>query len=128
MSNPKSQNFIIPFIIYPFDVMVSVNQTDDELLKSVKQFGLNRNDISEILNLHETVKARTLMLLTTNQTFIRLKSKPKKASEYGTLQHEIFHAIDFIFRKIGISLSADSDEAYAYLIGYLTEKIYEKLK
>lgn len=124
----KSQNFIIPLIVYPFDVMVSVNQTDDELLKSVKQFGLNRNDISEILNLHETVKARTLMLLTTNQTFIRLKSKPKKTSEYGTLQHEIFHAIDFIFRKIGISLSADSDEAYAYLIGYLTEKIYEKLK
>lgn len=124
----KAQNFIIPLVIYPFDIMVSVGQTDDELLKSVKQFGLNRNDISEVLNLHETVKGRTLMLLETNQTFMRLKGKPKTTIEFGSLQHEIFHAADFILRKIGISLSADSDEAYAYLIGYLTEKIYEKLK
>jgi len=123
----KAQNFIIPLVIYPFDIMFSVGQTDAELLKSVKRYGLNKSDIEEMLNMPTTILGRTLMLLETNHTFIRLKSKPKKASEYGTLQHEIFHAIDFILRKIGISLSADSDEAYAYLIGYLTEKIYEKL-
>ena len=124
----KSQNFIVPLVIYPFDIMVSINQTDDELLKSVKRYDLKKDDIEDLLEMPKTMLGRTLMLLETNNTFIRLRVKPKNPKEYGTLQHEIFHAVDFILRKIRITLSADSDEAYAYLIGYVTEKIYEKVK
>ena len=62
----------------------------------------------------------------TNQTVIRLDEIPGTCADYGTLQHEIFHAVDQIFRRIGMNLSEDSDEAYAYMIGYLTQEIYKR--
>lgn len=127
MRSNKNINFLVPLQVYPFDIMVSIDQTDEQLLKSVKKYGINSNDIEEIINLPKTVKGRTLIIYGTNQTFIRLIKHPKKPTDYNALHHEIFHAVDFILRKIGIKLSQDSDEAYAYLIGYVTEKIYEKL-
>ena len=45
-----------------------------------------------------------------------------------TLNHEIFHAVDWILRKaVGITLSDDSDEVYAYTIAWLQRKIYQKI-
>lgn len=123
----KSKNFIIPLIIYPFDVMISIGQTDIELIKSVKKYGLTKDDIHELLDLPTTLQGRAVLLFETNHSFIRLKKSPKTTKEFGTLAHEIFHSVDFILRTIGITLSKDSDEAYAYLIGYLTEKIYDNL-
>lgn len=52
---------------------------------------------------------------------------PKSVTDYGTLAHEIFHAVTFILTRIGMSLTNESDEAYAYLIGYLTKEIYKHI-
>ena len=46
-----------------------------------------------------------------------------------TLNHEIFHATDYLLRKkVWITLSDDSDETYAYTIAWMQWKFYEYIK
>ena len=122
-SKKRSLNVIIPLVVYTFDVMLSIGQTNGELKKSLEKY---RCDWSDLLELSPTSLGRTVMT-DSNHTIIRFTKWPETCQQYGTLAHEIFHAVDFIFKRIGITLSEDSDEAYAYMIGYLTEEIYKKL-
>ena len=43
---------------------------------------------------------------------------------YGTITHEALHATDLILNHAGVRLSAESVEAYAYLIGWVADQIY----
>lgn len=46
-----------------------------------------------------------------------------------TLNHEIFHATDYLLREhVGITLSNDSDETYAYTMAWMQNKFYEYIK
>lgn len=42
-----------------------------------------------------------------------------------TVAHEIFHCAVALLNHLGMSISNDSEEAYAYLIGYMTKEIYK---
>jgi hypothetical protein len=50
---------------------------------------------------------------------------PKTAQDMGFLSHEIFHAACAVMDAIGSKPSEDSEEVYAYLITFLTQKIIE---
>lgn len=43
---------------------------------------------------------------------------------HRTLGHEIFHAGYKALDAMGFTLTDDSQEAYAYLIGFITEQFY----
>lgn len=43
----------------------------------------------------------------------------------GVLAHEITHVTYLILRDVGMELTDSSQEAYAYLNGYITEKVYD---
>ena len=120
-SKKQSLNAVIPLVLYPFDLMVSCGQTDDQLKASLKKYGIEWQD-RLILDCpaHYVRLAR-------NQPVIRTANYPITVTDYGILQHEIFHATDQILRYIGINLTDDSDEAYAYLIEYITREVYKKL-
>jgi len=51
---------------------------------------------------------------------------PKTAQDMGFLSHEIFHAACAIMGGIGSKLSDDSEEVFAYLITFLTQRIIEE--
>ena len=36
----KSKNFIIPLVVYPFDVMVSLGETDEQLKKALSKYNV----------------------------------------------------------------------------------------
>ena len=42
---------------------------------------------------------------------------------YGIIAHEIVHIVNSIFKRTGIELDVDNDEAQAYLTGYLMKEI-----
>lgn len=42
--------------------------------------------------------------------------------------HECVHAANSIFRSCGIKLDIDNDEPYAYLLGWIYEKVEQALK
>jgi hypothetical protein len=118
-------NFIFSLEVYPFDVMVSVGQTDDDLKEILKGVGVDPN-LDDNWRYEQTGVWRAISF-PGNQTLLRLPNKPESVDEHGTLAHEIFHVCDFILHKVGVTLTRESDEAYAYLIGFVTKKIYEHL-
>ncbi len=125
----KAKNFIIPLVVYPFDIMFSIGETDEQLLKVLEQrlpedaFEVCKEDEC-LLNFKEMDNGRTVFLNKGGQTIIRLCRTPSK----GTIAHEIFHAVEFLFRKLNMPLTLENDEAYAYLIGYITEQFYANIK
>lgn len=129
----KSLNFIIPLVVFPFDVMVSIGQSDEEFIASIKKYcpedAFNELMQDKILcNMPDTVQARTINVIEGGQTIIRLKQYPKTPVQYGYLGHEIFHAATFIMDRMGIEfVLMKSDECFAYTIGYITTEIYKKL-
>ena len=118
----KSINFILPLVIYPLDIMVSIAQTDCELRKELIKCGSVWNDIMKCLG------DGLYVMTPSNQSLIRIKKYPITPREYGILQHEIFHAVTNIMHRIGMKfIILKSDEAYAYLVQYITEAIYTKM-
>lgn len=114
------KNIIIPLVVYPFDIMVSINQSDKDLSIELIRYGIE--DISELV-LSETTRGRTVMF-EGNQTVIRLRSL-----DTPVLCHEVFHAVTFILSKVGIPLEVmKSDEAYAYLIEYVVGEVLKRGK
>lgn len=61
-----------------------------------------------------------------NATLVYLSLLPKDAEGYAILAHEIMHAAFMLAKKIGIECSSDSEEVYAYLIQFLTEKVLQE--
>ncbi len=119
---------LIPLVIYPFDIMVMMGYSDEEVREELSQYKfISEKDISLTMLEKETVRGRTV-LFETNQTFIRIPEIPVTPLDYGFLQHEIFHAVTYIMYKVGMKLKIGiSDEAYSYLVGYVTERIYEEI-
>lgn len=121
----KSLNFIIPLVVYPFDVMVSMGQTDEQLEKILDKYLIEAPDTTWKWH-NETAQGR-FCILSSNQGLIKLRNIPETPVQYGYLQHEIFHYVTHILDRIGMKLILmKSDEAYAYMIGYLTEEIYKR--
>ena len=100
--------------------MFSFGQSDIELKKSLSKYNIEWKDNMKLSSVGKYI------MLDNNQSIIRLDRIPETCADYGTLSHEIFHSVDTIFRFIGMNLTEDSDESYAYMIGYLTTQIYTR--
>ena len=120
----NSLNFIVSLGVYPFDVMVSIGESDEEVRKQLENRGIN---VSQTDFTHSSQQSGRTAIFSENVVLLRIYNSQKSAMWHGVLAHEIFHASEFVLERIGMRLTLDSDEAYAYLIGYLTEKIYEKI-
>lgn len=119
----ETVNKIIPIDIYNTDLLVVVGTTEDleNALKGhlgeeegEEAYALMAEDISDI-------SLGRSALLECGAVAMWMPD----ASDKATMAHEIFHVVTYITEKVGIRLSHDSDEAYAYLIGYITKKVNE---
>lgn len=55
--------------------------------------------------------------------------QPRTAREYGTLAHEMLHAVRSMLQDhIGIKHNYDTDEAYCYALGHAVSKTIEALR
>jgi hypothetical protein len=128
MKKNKSYYFIVPLQVYPFDVMISVDESDHTLLTRLIKYGNKKEDCYELMCMSESVLART-MILPSGQTVIRIKKQKSNIEMTALMSHEIFHAVTFILDRLGMKLELlISDEAYAYLIQYLTKEIFKRIK
>lgn len=46
----------------------------------------------------------------------------------NTVDHELFHATYAVMDWVGIPLTDDTEEAYAYLLDYLSKEFYERYR
>lgn len=120
----KQINFIVPLGVYPFDVMCSFGQNDKELRKALERHNIEW--LPEMAMEQRTGSGRYL-LLEGNQSLIWLYNYPTMPEDHGTLAHEIYHCVYQVLKHLGMKPSHNSEEAYAYLTGYLTTEIYKQL-
>ena len=108
---------VIPIDVYGHDIVVSIGQSDVDLYRelqeniSEKQFDKHMANQKSIATTHK---------LKTGCILIRFKDD---IDNPGIVAHEAFHAIVFLFKKIGIEYCYESEEAYAYSLEYLTNQI-----
>lgn len=61
-------------------------------------------------------------------TILWLPSIPKTSIQLSDLAHEIFHVVCQIMNRVSIPLTISSEEAYCYLIGYITKEFWRNVK
>lgn len=121
MKKEKGQFLLIKGTVYPFDTLVTTAD-HDAVCAYIEKRGYVL-DASEREQLEMGGVGRTVMLRG-GQTIIRLEpAKTKIGIDVADLAHEIAHAAHFLFDRIGIKHSHDSDEAYAYYQAYLMREV-----
>jgi len=124
MSKSAKRKAIISFEVYPFDCAVFIGHSDEEVEKELRDIGLDLSS-EELEAIRMEGDGRSAML-EGGQSVLRLKKLSKVSmKDMGVLSHEVFHVVDFLFERIGLQLTRSSDEAYAYMIQYLTKKVLE---
>lgn len=132
VKKPKKAFTVIDVPIYKGWVMVSINQTDDEFVRSyMKARGIADRTIAEIAcshvqQDHDVEQGKTAHM--NGNVMIRVYSEVETPEQFNTLVHELLHATDFILDYRGLKLVDGSDEAYTYLIGYLMEETMKAYK
>lgn len=127
MKRTTSSIFVVDHAGYPFDVMVAIGASDGEVVDALQTRGCDPNeDETFAIKMAQNGKGKTVVLRG-GQTVLRLLGWTGIPDDWGHLAHEIFHAVEFLMHRIGISLCDQSDEAYAYAIGNLTVRIVTEL-
>lgn len=122
---PKHIFFKIPVDIYKRDIAFSFGLDYEEYEKKLKKL-LPDTAHYEIKESYCCGLGRTYRF-TTKQIVVSMPNLPFTNQEFGTLAHEIFHAVTMLLANCGLRLSDKSDEAYAYLISFVTEHLYSKI-
>lgn len=125
-----SKNFIIPLTPFPFDVMVSLNQSNKDLDDNLKIYSrsINDDEVLKELGTRKKYGGRTIKFIG-GQTILRLNFMPQVNDpfEMALLQHEIFHVIEFLLADIEVPLNNHTSEIYAYMLQNLTSEVYKHL-
>ena len=126
----KSKTFGIFVPIYEAMVIVSYNTSQDALIKALKADEVcDEKDILvfELSKEEYTPTPKGAITIEMGNVYIIDISKhDNKFSLHNTITHELFHVVHMLLQQKGLKLTDDSQEAYAYLIGYLTEEIYRE--
>lgn len=119
--------FILPLVAYPFEILVSMDEEDEIVRKRLIKYGDDEEEIKYALEMQGV--GRFCLLEKNTHCIIGIKSLPNKYKLMGVIAHEVFHCVTILLDHIGMKMILEtSDEAYAYLTGYICEEIYRKLK
>lgn len=118
-------NKVISIDVYNTDMLLVIG-TQEELKLALEEH-LGKEEAEESYNvMAEDISNISLgrsAFLDSGQVVLWMPNSKDKA----TLAHEIFHIVCYIMEKVGISLRYESEEAYAYLIGFITDKVNDAL-
>lgn len=115
---------IIPIEIYSRDVMVHFGSRKKLRKELSKHF--TKDDADSISENFAEVSLGKTVILSGGQLILFMPQPPKSIADYAVLQHEIFHVAFFVLEKAGIILNDTCDEAYSYLIQFLTKRILQE--
>ena len=110
---------VINIELYPFDVIVSIGQTNDELYEDISG-NLTKK---QFLKIFKNQSSPALTAYKKGQPLIIRFLKEETFNNVGIIAHEAFHAVSYILSNIGIPFSLDTEEAYTYLLQYLVNEI-----
>jgi hypothetical protein len=108
---------VIPLEVFGHDIIVSIGQSDEDLYEEIKE-NISKKKFDKKMTNQKSIA--TTFKLKTGCILIRFKDD---INDPGIVAHEAFHAIVYLFEKIGIDFAYESEEAYAYTLEYLTNQI-----
>jgi hypothetical protein len=114
----KAKHFIIDYTVYPFDLLVSVCESDTTV-RQILEDKLPNDLHSEIDIVLEKSNARTVFF-PSGATIIRFSGEPTP----GLIAHEALHAVEFLMNHIGNGIV---DESWNYLLQYIVSQINKNL-
>lgn len=118
------KHFFIDHGTFPFDIAVFIGYEHLEMLKRLEKLTELTEEEKEELEMEGL--GRTVML-SGNRTVMQFKNIVCPIKFHGIVNHEIFHAVEFLFDRVGIPHdSSTTSESYAYQGQYLTEKFYKE--
>lgn len=109
----------IPVSIYRMTVAVfwEINLADALLYCKERGCSLSIKEAKEIVSFADGAAGLASNIGAKNtDVLVWLRERPRRASSYGTLYHELYHAVDYISASHKLS---DEREARAYLFEYL---------
>lgn len=117
--------------MYHRSLFISIGESDPVLEKKLQKWNITQEEIDS-LKYDGTTSMGKCYCFNNGAGIIRLKQYPNTPESQGSLAHEIFHMTTFFMERVGIGIlntenDKGNDEAYAYLCGYITEKIYNLL-
>ena len=115
-----------------FELFIGDGNGQKLLNKVIKYFSLNDESIKELKELIVDHPVRGLFNEIRDDEEISISSNiyiPNYSivELESTIVHECVHLVSNIFRKIGIKHCNETDEPYAYLMGYFSYFIFEKI-
>ncbi len=121
------QHFIVDCGIYPFDIFCYFGNDRDNMLHIItEEKGVLHEDVEWLRE--QDYKSGKSVILPSGQLLLWMPQVPNSKYLLAVLAHEIFHCACFVVERVGIVYEPDvSDEAYAYLLQHITEKIYDNL-
>lgn len=119
----KNKPYIINVDLYKHDILVFFGDKNVLIKKLEKYFEYYQ--IDKFNRCIKTEKGCAYMV-DTGQLILYMPNIPKKLDDFVILNHEIFHCTTLILKRIGVFLSPESEEAYAYLLEYITQKVFSK--
>lgn len=125
MSNPQA--FIIDIDIYASRIHILHNHSTEQFNEYLQQ---NFNGIEYT---RKENNAATTMIFTYDdgpqEYIIDFNSRMKRSNPFdaGIISHEASHVVFEICERLGIRYGIENQEAFAYLHGYIVQKIYEGL-
>ena len=117
---------------YHHQLIVCINAKEKDIEKFVKK-NIKPDFVNEVM---EEIKKYPLEGDFAGVVYTEIKSLPQTmilsipvfnetTDSISFLVHECLHVVAHMFRKIGISLSEESEEAYTYLLGHIVYQIIE---
>ena len=125
MNNPQA--FLIDIDVYTSHIHILHNHSTEQFNDYLQQ------NFKGIEFLRKECNAATTMIFTYDdgpqEYVIDFNSKMKKGNPFdtGTIAHEALHVTFEICERLGIRYDIENQEAFAYLHGYIVQKIYEGL-
>ncbi len=104
--------------IYPFDLLFCYNCTDKDVREYINKHFTKLSKKDEKLLTFKKQSGRTVHL--ENGAIVLWVHNPKNV---GILAHELYHAVNMLFYKVNIPPTDSSEEAYAYAIEFMMNKI-----
>lgn len=130
----KKQVFHITAHPYKQDIVVVINGDIQDLIKYYEKIGSvsakkNAQYVKENIELDyfDDKTDGTVFPSIPYGYAVLLKHKEGWITTTEVVAHECLHLVHFIMRRVGITLSHESEEAYTYLQGYLLGQILEKM-
>ena len=125
----KKTSFQFRCQIYKLDIVFFMNMSREEMWKKANRYHkklggfLKEQDGS----LKSTTTAASYNTPYGHVIWFKQFHKNEPARNWENISHEIFHMAADILTRCGMSLSDETHEAYAYLIGFITYEFVKKI-